>query len=220
MPANKVVARGVNGAKDLVRVCKALQMAEKTLLLESVAGLENGVKIGEVVRASQTTIALGEELGYSAHEMTQLKQAGNLEGVVKNDFVNIAINPAMQESLEIHANAKAFLKPYIKQPMPEPVVRGYIHEAGIPTFPRPKGIPEGFLVRISERGAGMEYLNPTNTQISVRVMPGKPHSPFAYQQKPYVIHKKDGKAFDKYGKLVEQNSPEAHIPIEEFVYGD
>ena len=80
----KVVARGVNGAKDLVQVCKALQTAEKTLLLESVAGLESGAKIGEVVRASQTTIGLGEELGYSAHEMTQLKQVGKLEGAVNS----------------------------------------------------------------------------------------------------------------------------------------
>ena len=61
-----------------------MQTAEKTLLLESVAGLESGAKIGEVVRASQTTIGLGEELGYSAHEMTQLKQVGKLEGAVNS----------------------------------------------------------------------------------------------------------------------------------------
>lgn len=49
-------------------------------------------------------------------------------------------------------------------------------------------------------------------------MPGKPHSPHPNQQKPYVIQKKDGKAFDNHGNLVGQKTPEAHVPIEEFIY--
>ena len=64
----------------------------------------------------------------------------------------------------------------------------------------------------------MEYCHPQNTHVSVRVMPGKLHSPHKHQQKPYVIQRKDGKAFDKYGNLVAQDSPEAHIPLEEFIY--
>ncbi len=38
------------------------------------------------------------------------------------------------------------------------------------------------------------------------------------QQKPYVVQMKDGKAFDKKGNLIEGHLPEAHIPLEEFVY--
>jgi len=29
---------------------------------------------------------------------------------------------------------------------------------------------------------------------------------------------KDGKAFDKYGNLIPHESPEAHIPVNEFIY--
>ena len=43
----------------------------------------------------------------------------------------------------------------------------------------------------------MEYVHPTNNHLRVRVMPGKPHSPFPHQQKPYVVQMKEGKALDK-----------------------
>ncbi len=49
-------------------------------------------------------------------------------------------------------------------------------------------------------------------------MPGKPHSSFPYQQKPYVIHKVDGKALDKAGNLVAADAADAHIPLDEFIY--
>jgi hypothetical protein len=104
--------------------------------------------------------------------------------------------------------------------MPETKVRELIHANGITTFPRPKGIPENFLVMIADKGPGMEYVHPTNTHIRVRVMPGKPHSPNPSQQKPYVIQKIDGGALDKTGKRISPDAPEAHIPIEEFVYRD
>lgn len=108
----------------------------------------------------------------------------------------------MQESFAVHKKAQETLKPYAKMPMPEFKVRELIHETGIPTFPRPKGIPEDFLVMISDKGAGMEYVHPTNEHIRVRIMPGKPHSSNIYQQKPYVIQQKSGQAFDKFGNKV------------------
>jgi hypothetical protein len=64
----------------------------------------------------------------------------------------------------------------------------------------------------------MEYVHPNNKHLSVRVMPGKPHSPHPHQQTPYVIQMKDGKAIDKCGNFVSHESPEAHIPIQEFIY--
>ncbi len=82
---------------------------------------------------------------------------------------------------------------------PEFKVRELIHETGIPTFSRPKGIPENYIVTISGKRAGMKYVHPQNEHTCVRVMPGKPHSPFPYQQKPYVVQMKDGKAFDNHG---------------------
>ena len=64
----------------------------------------------------------------------------------------------------------------------------------------------------------MKYVHLDYTHTSVRVMPGKPHSPLSHQQKPYVVQKKDGKAFNKLGNLIDQNATEVHIPIDEFIY--
>ena len=64
----------------------------------------------------------------------------------------------------------------------------------------------------------MKYMHPEHNHTSIRVMPGKPHSPFQYQQKPYVIQKVNGKTLDKFGKEVSGDLPEAHILLEEFVY--
>lgn len=58
----------------------------------------------------------------------------------------------------------------------------------------------------------------TPLKLQSEVMPGKPHSPFPHQRKPYVIQMKDGKAFDELGNLVDLNAPEAHLPIGKFVY--
>lgn len=48
-------------------------------------------------------------------------------------------------------------------------------------------------------------------------MPGKIHSPYPYQRNPYVKQQIDGTFRDKFGNLVLRQSPEAHIPIDEFV---
>jgi hypothetical protein len=111
------------------------------------------------------------------------------------------------------------LKPY-KEFMSEFQCKELIHKTGIPTFPRPAGIPENFRVRISNKGAGLMYVHPSHTHTSIRVMPGKPHSPFPYQQKPYVIYKRNGNTLDKFGNVVDPAAPAAHIPIEEFVFRD
>ncbi|MGE5196071.1 MAG: hypothetical protein ACM3JI_01925 [Anaerolineae bacterium] len=215
----KAVSKGLKGAQEISAVYKSLQTAEKTLLLESVAGLENTAKIGEVIQTSQKTILLAEELGFPAHEMGQLKKAGNLEKVVADTFENIANNPAMRESFELFKTAEAFLKPYQGKFMPEAQIRELIHQTGIPTFPRPVGIPENFRVKLSEKPGGIKYVHPDHTHESIRVMPGKPHSPNLCQQKPYVVHMRDGKALDKYGNpVVDVSSPEVHIPLEEFIY--
>jgi tetratricopeptide (TPR) repeat protein len=212
----RAISKGVKGAQELSSIYKGLQTAEKTLLLESVTGLESA-KIAEVIQSSQRTIILGEELGFTPHQMGQLKQAGNLENAVTNTFENISKNPAMRESFEFFKKAEAFLKPY-KAFMEETQCRELIHQTGIQTFPRPKGIPESFRIKITGKGGGMEYVHPTNKHLRIRVMPGKPHSPLPHQQKPYVIQKADGKALDKLGNPVSPDVPEAHIPLEEFTY--
>ena len=194
-----------------------MQTAEKTLLLESVTGLES-IKIAEVIRTSQRTIILGEELGFTPHQMGQLKQAGNLESAVTNTFENFSKNPAMLESIQRFRHAREFLKPYSGKYMPEVHIRELIHQTGIRTFSRPKGIPENFRIKLSDKGSGMKYIHPENEGTYIRVMPGKPHSPNFYQQNPYINRRIDGQSLDKFGNVVNHTSPEAHIPINEFIY--
>lgn len=85
-------------------------------------------------------------------------------------------------------------------------------------FQRPKGIPENFRVKIADKGSGIIYMHPEHEHTSIRVMFGMPHSPNQMQQKAYVVMKNNGKTFDKMGNPVHSKSPEAHIPLEEFLY--
>lgn len=65
----------------------------------------------------------------------------------------------------------------------------------------------------------MKYVHPDHEQTYVRVMPGKPHSPFPHQREPYVCHMTNGRLRDKFGTALDDASlPEAHIPINEFIY--
>jgi len=219
----KVAAKSIQSAQELAAFCKNIQIAQDTLLVEAAAGVGSSVKIGEIIQAGQRTIGMAEELGFSTYEMRQLKQAGNLEAAVAKSYDGLS--GALQESYALYDKAQEALKPFTKKPLPEFTVRELIHEAGLPTFPRPKGIPENYLVMISRAGAGMEYVHPKNANIRVRVMPGKPHSPNPYQQKPYVIHQKNGQFLDKNGGSLNvngmqftRNSPEVHISIEDFLY--
>lgn len=66
----------------------------------------------------------------------------------------------------------------------------------------------------------MKYMHPKDTGTYVRIMPGKPHSPFPYQQKPYVNQRIHGKSVDKHGNIVLNDCLESHIPLEEFIYKD
>lgn len=211
----KIASKSVKSARELTAILKNLQKAEGTLVLEAAAGVGNTVRVGEIVSAGRQTAFLGEELGFTAKEMGQLKQAGKLEMTVTKTYEHLSLS--MQESIQLFDKAQEFLKPY-KAFMSETQCRELIHQTGIKTFSRPKGIPGNFKIKLSDRGAGMEYVHQTNNHIRIRVMPGKPHSPFPYQQKPYVVQMKDGKTLDKFGNKVAKNAPEAHMPLDEFVY--
>ena len=123
-------------------------------------------------------------------------------------------------SVEEFKKAEKVLYPYSKQYVSEMQAKSLIEQFEIPTFSRPNGIPDNFRVRISDGGAGILYIHPEHTHTSIRVMPGKPHSPFSYQQKPYVVQMRNGRFLDKFGDEVPSRSPEAHIPLEEFLYKD
>ena len=123
----------------------------------------------------------------------------------------------LRESYILYDRAQEFLKPH-RGYMSEAQAKELIHKTEIPTFPRPEGIPAHFQVKLSDKGAGIKYVDPKNEGIYVRVMPGKLHSPLQHQQKPYVIQMKDGKAIDRFGNSIAKSAREAHIPINEFVY--
>lgn len=212
----KVASKSLKSAKELATVCRNIKVANKTLLLEAAAGINETTKIAEVVTSAETNLFLGEELGFTTREIGSLKESAQLESTIKS-VVN-QLSPSLQESLKKYNQAQKNLSVYIKQPLPENIIKKYICDAGIPTFPRPQGIPSNYITRITEKGAGIEYVHPNNPHISIRVMPGKPHSPNSYQQNPYVIQMKNGKAIDKCGNQVNKKLPEAHIPLEEFNY--
>ena len=172
----------------------------------------------KILQAGQGTALLAEELGFTSREIAQLEKSGTLEVAVDDAFGNLVRDPANLRSWEIFNKVEAFLKPYRHQYISEIEVRELIHQAGGQTFPKPPGIPGNFKTKISRKGAGIVYEDPNNEYTSVRIMPGKPHSPWPHQREPYVVQMSDGKAFDKYGNRISQNAPEAHIPLNEFTY--
>ena len=106
-----------------------------------------------------------------------------------------------------------------KAPLTENQVRQLLHRSGLKTFRRPKGIPHDCVYEVSKQGGGMVYRRLGTTKeecILVRVMPGNPHSPNAYQQKPYVVQRKGKKALTVDGELIPWELSEAHIPLEQY----
>jgi RHS repeat-associated protein len=85
-----------------------------------------------------------------------------------------------------------------------------------PASPRPSGIPDDWIPQPSKKGGGTTYMDPANPYNRIRVMPGNPNSPNPAQRQPYVKWMRDGHYLDKNGNAVPGDSPEAHIPVNEF----
>jgi tetratricopeptide (TPR) repeat protein len=204
----KVLSKGLNGAKELASVVKNLQTTEQTFALETLSQSTRGP-----AAFSESTATLG------AAKSPFLK----LEDIVvqsQNEAFLRGQGLWAWESFVKFRKAEVYLGQFQKQVLSENQIRVLIHETGIPTFPRPQGIPENYLVMLSDRGAGMKYVCPGDTGTYVRVMPGKPHSEYSYQQKPYVSNVKNGKFLDKFGHEVGRKDVEAHIPLNEFIFRD
>ena len=165
--------------QELVAIAKNLQLARKTLLLETAGSIPDGAKI---IEANQETISLAKNIGLSTSTTSQLKRAGNLETSLSTTVEQFTAE--MQQSYQLFKQAEAILEHYRKAYITEGTARELIQQTGIRTFPRPAGIPENYRIKITNSGAGMKYVHPNNTGIYVRVMPGKPHSVFPHQQKP------------------------------------
>ncbi|QEI14101.1 hypothetical protein FY115_05945 [Cellvibrio japonicus] len=79
-------------------------------------------------------------------------------------------------------------------------------------------MPLSWIVKASDKGGGIQYINPKNKHDRVRIMPGNPNSPNIAQRKPYVKRQIDGKFYDRNGRVVAGDSIEAHIPLESFKF--
>jgi hypothetical protein len=65
---------------------------------------------------------------------------------------------------------------------------------------------------------GVWYTGDPSSKTGVRQMPGDPASPFKNSQSPYYVQQRNDQTLDKYGNPVESDSPEAHIPADEFEF--
>ncbi len=87
---------------------------------------------------------------------------------------------------------------------------------------RPEGVPKDLKQSPSNKGEGSRYRDPKNPHNEVRVQKGKPEVSNPSKQKDYVKWKRNGQWLDKDGKPIPgrdaRESPEAHIPIEDFKF--
>lgn len=203
----KILSKGLEGAKEIVVAAKNLQAAEQVFALEAVE------QAGKFETPLNQIIAKEATKPWTKPEIHEIKQT-----VFPSRYEVELRERGVWDDFQNCRRAEKILEPFQGKYLPENEIRELIHEAGISTFPRPAGIPENYRIKISNNGSGMKYVHPNDEGTYVRVMPGKPHSEFSAQQKPYVIQMDHGKALDKNGKIINKESPEAHIPLSEYVY--
>ena len=83
---------------------------------------------------------------------------------------------------------------------------------------KPSGVPDHWSAEPTKKGGGTKYSDPTNPHNTVRSMPGNPRSPNPAQRGPYVKENVSGQPINKYGQPVRGDSPESHIPADEYQY--
>jgi len=111
------------------------------------------------------------------------------------------------------------LRPLLGIPKPKPESAKPVEKPGTskPSVnDKPKNVPKDWKQVPSKKGDGTKYVDPKNKHNDVRVQKGKPENTYPSQQKDYVTWKRNGQYMDKNGNSVPRESPEAHIPIDEF----
>lgn len=117
----KIGTKSIKSAQELASVCKNLQIAQETLILETATGIKSGAKIGNIVREGQTMLALGEDVGLTAREMAQLKRTGSLENTINNRLDKL-VAQSESEVLKAAINKDAhvkMIKDYLDKPSKE-----------------------------------------------------------------------------------------------------
>jgi len=86
------------------------------------------------------------------------------------------------------------------------------------------GIPSDWIATASDADGGVKFINPSNIHDNVRIMPGRPSTPFETTQKPYAKRQRNGSLVDRLGNKIISNgqnqnrSSESHIPLEQFIF--
>jgi tetratricopeptide (TPR) repeat protein len=122
----KVASKSLKCAQELAAVCKDLQIAQETLLLEAAAGIGDSAKIAETISKGRMMMALGEDVGLNAQEVAQLKQAGQFESTINSGLEKLVL----QSESEV-------LKAAVSQNKHVKMVRDYLDK---PTKEIQKGI--------------------------------------------------------------------------------
>ncbi len=70
----------------------------------------------------------------------------------------------------------------------------------------------------AEKTQGLEYINPADNNVRIRVMPGNPNSRFPNSREPYVRQTVNKDSVSKHGNIVSRSSDDAHIPLKDFKF--
>lgn len=208
------VAKGISTLKNSTKQAKALSVLSQGKTLALIETAIESPKPIEIIHQAKTLPK--NFYGKIAPEALDLIQkSGKMERL--NGFAALV----ERESFAVTYYGKKMLKPEINVPMPESRARQLLAKYDIHPPSRPKGIPEDFIVTISDNANGICYTRPDG-KFEIRVMAGMPHSLEEAQHKPYVAVSevvRKGVEPSRYGKLgneVKSKTAESHIPIEEF----
>lgn len=213
----KLLKKGSTIATEFYTIANKITFSQTACLAEGIALAGSGEAYGFLLESSETTCLRAKGLGFSSEEILNLNKAGRLEETIGQKLNHLTLSK--KSSIQFFKEVKEKLAPYKGKYMPEAEVRNLIHKTGLPTFPRPKGIPENFRVRVSDRGGGMLYEHPIQHNTFVRVMPGSKHAKWPVQRRPYVVQEKGGTRLDKFRNILDKDQwGPSHIPLEEYVF--
>ncbi|MBX7066664.1 MAG: hypothetical protein K1X28_05485 [Parachlamydiales bacterium] len=117
----KAVGKGVRCGTEVSAVYKGLRAADQTLFLESMADFESVAEFTKAIKPAQQTVFLGEELGFTAKEMGQLKQAGKLESAINSGLeklVSQSESEVLKDAINQNKHVK-MVRDYLNKPTKE-----------------------------------------------------------------------------------------------------
>lgn len=187
-------------------------------LSESERGVLTGYVIGKY--GIEVFACYGIAKGMESYSKLKKANSAMTFNVMLTDEATASAIRARYKSIEKLKNDQEFIqKSFLKKPYPEHEIRETVRKLGYILPERPKGIPSNFVTEYSNKGCGITYRDPAKPAYNyIRLMPGNPQSPNLAQQKPYIVHVKNGNHLDSIGNKISGKDPQAHIPVEKFVY--